>query len=95
MAKEHQILALGSKAGNVTLNTLNNLTINQGSQVENVVNIGAIGDAGDINIKTKNLNLTNGARLDASTWGQGNAGKITITGADTVSFDGVGEQSIV
>jgi filamentous hemagglutinin family protein len=81
--------SVGSKAGNVTLNTLNNLTINQGSQVENVVNIGAIGDAGDINISTKNLNLTNGARLNSSTFGEGNAGKITID-ADTVSFDGVG-----
>ncbi|MEJ6479795.1 filamentous hemagglutinin N-terminal domain-containing protein [Nostoc punctiforme UO1] len=80
---------VGSKAGNVTLNTLNNLTINQGSQVGNVVNIGAIGNAGDITIKTKNLNLTNGARLNASTFGEGNAGTINIT-ADTVSFDGVG-----
>ncbi|NEU83614.1 filamentous hemagglutinin N-terminal domain-containing protein, partial [Nostoc sp. UIC 10630] len=77
-----------SKAGNVTLNTLNNLTINQGSQVENVVNISASGNAGDINISTKNLNLTNGARLNASTFGEGNAGTINIT-ADTVSFDGV------
>ncbi|MEH1969436.1 two-partner secretion domain-containing protein [Nostoc sp.] len=82
--------SVGSKAGNITLNTLNNLTINQGSQVENVVNIGAIGDAGDINISTKNLNLTNGARLNASTFGKGNAGKINITGADNVKFEGVG-----
>jgi large exoprotein involved in heme utilization and adhesion len=65
------------------------LTINQGSQVGNVVNIGAIGDAGDITIKTKNLNLAHGARLNASTFGKGNAGTITIN-ADNVWFDGVG-----
>ncbi|NEU84466.1 S-layer family protein, partial [Nostoc sp. UIC10630] len=58
------------------------------SRVENQGN----GNGGDINISTKNLNLTNGARLYVGIpeSGKGKAGTINITDADTVSFDGVG-----
>ncbi|BAY91294.1 MULTISPECIES: beta strand repeat-containing protein [unclassified Tolypothrix] len=50
---------------------------------------GAIGQGGDISISTGTLYLTNGALVSDSTYGQGNAGNITITARDTVSFDGV------
>ncbi len=50
------------------------------------------GKGGDINISTKNLNLTNGARLYVGIpeSSNGKAGTINITDADTVYFDGVG-----
>ena len=48
------------------------------------------GKGGDININTGSLTVRNGARLDASTGGTGNAGNVNITARDTVSFDGVG-----
>ncbi|MCL1471368.1 filamentous hemagglutinin N-terminal domain-containing protein [Argonema antarcticum] len=51
----------------------------------------AVGDAGGISITTKFLTLTNGALIDTSTRGQGNAGSITIVASDTVSFDGEGQ----
>ncbi|MBI4780709.1 MAG: filamentous hemagglutinin N-terminal domain-containing protein [Oscillatoriophycideae cyanobacterium NC_groundwater_1537_Pr4_S-0.65um_50_18] len=53
-------------------------------------NAPAEGNAGGISITTKSLELLNGGLLDASTSGVGNAGNITITARDTVSFDGVG-----
>ena len=51
----------------------------------------AVGNAGDVTINTGNLTLTNGGQVDASTFGQGNAGSINITAIDTITFDG--EQS--
>ncbi|MGD2180401.1 filamentous hemagglutinin N-terminal domain-containing protein [Lusitaniella coriacea] len=46
------------------------------------------GNAGDINIWTNTLRFTNGAGLNSSTAGRGNAGQISITATDTVIFDG-------
>ena len=48
----------------------------------------AIGNGGDINITTNLFSVTNGARLSARSFGQGNAGSIAVT-ARAVKFDGV------
>jgi len=49
-----------------------------------------IGQGGNVSITTGTLSLTNGAQVGAATLGRGNAGNITITARDAVSFDGVG-----
>ncbi|MBD2543748.1 two-partner secretion domain-containing protein [Planktothricoides raciborskii] len=60
------------------------------SNASNVVY--GVGQAGDINITAASLSVTNGARLEASTFGQGNAGNVNINVRDTVSFSGYGGQ---
>jgi filamentous hemagglutinin family protein len=47
-----------------------------------------IGDSGGIVIETSNFSLENGARVDASTFGFGNAGEINITGHNNVTITG-------
>ena len=54
-----------------------------GSRVEE----GAVGNAREVKIFTENLTITNGGFLDASTFGQGNAGSINV-GAKNITFDG-------
>ncbi|BAZ50321.1 filamentous hemagglutinin outer membrane protein [Nostoc sp. NIES-4103] len=49
---------------------------------------GVIGNSGGIEINAGNVEITNGALLDASTLGTGNAGAIKITGREKVVFDG-------
>ncbi|MGB3206333.1 MAG: S-layer family protein [Crinalium sp.] len=49
----------------------------------------AIGNAGNINITTGSLSLTNGAQLVALTFGVGNAGSVNIVAQDAVNLDGV------
>jgi large exoprotein involved in heme utilization and adhesion len=49
-----------------------------------------VGGGGNIEITAGSLAVTNGARLIASTSGQGNGGDVNILVRDTVSFDGVG-----
>jgi filamentous hemagglutinin family protein len=112
-------------AGNIQINTLDNISINNGSLVRadtfsngNAGNIaiqagGAVsfdgigsfgvtsgvftlvgtglgfvgtGRGGDININGRSLSLTNGAQLNASTFGQGNAGNVNIRARDAVSL---------
>ncbi|MGL6337841.1 MAG: beta strand repeat-containing protein, partial [Waterburya sp.] len=45
------------------------------------------GNAGEINITTPNLSLTNGGLISASTFGQGNAGNIDINATESVTLD--------
>jgi filamentous hemagglutinin family protein len=49
---------------------------------------GGEGKAGGIEIITRNLSVTNGGQLSASTYGKGDAGSIKITATGNVSFDG-------
>lgn len=55
-----------------------------------VVRPGGVGNGGDIEITTGSLFVKNGAELDTSTFGQGNAGSVRINARDTVSIDGTG-----
>ncbi len=59
-----------------------------GGDAFSAVEAGAVGDGGDIKISTGSLEVTKGAQLIASTYGQGNAGSVRIRATDTVSFDG-------
>ncbi|MBW4456973.1 MAG: filamentous hemagglutinin N-terminal domain-containing protein [Nostoc indistinguendum CM1-VF10] len=48
---------------------------------------GSVGNGGDVNITTGSLSLTNGGRINLSTFGKGNGGNVTITARNTVSLD--------
>ena len=81
-------------AGSVEITATDTITIDGkdsdgfNSGVTSGVDSEAVGDAGGVTITTSNLNLTNGGLVDASTFGQGNAGTVEITASDTITFDG-------
>ncbi|MDJ0593295.1 MAG: filamentous hemagglutinin N-terminal domain-containing protein [Pleurocapsa sp. MO_226.B13] len=50
------------------------------------------GNAGNIDITTVYLAVTNGAQVATFTEGEGNAGSVKINATDTVLFDGAGKQ---
>ena len=58
------------------------------SGVTSQVNSNAEGESGGVSISTSNLTLTNGGRVSASTFGQGNAGAVEIIATGDLSFDG-------
>jgi len=58
------------------------------SSVGSVVAVGARGNSEGIELTTASLELTNGARVNASTGGIGNAGELKITATDSVRLDG-------
>jgi len=81
-------------SGNVTIAARDTVSFDGGDYGFSGVNsslypAGAVGNAGNINITTGSLFLTNGATLTSGTRGHGNAGNITVTARDTVSFDGI------
>ncbi|HEY9635313.1 MAG TPA: S-layer family protein [Coleofasciculaceae cyanobacterium] len=55
---------------------------------------GAVGKGGNVYVTTGLLFLTNGALLNASTFGQGDAGNVTITARDAIFFNGVGSNGV-
>ena len=61
----------------------------QPSGISSEVFAGAVGDGGEIIIDTPVLSVTNGGTITTTTNGDGNAGDITITATESVTFDGV------
>ncbi|MBD2002765.1 MULTISPECIES: beta strand repeat-containing protein, partial [Cyanophyceae] len=89
-------------AGNVTINADTVLFDGEGldfnsefnsSGVYSSVRPGAVGQGGSVNVTAGWLSLTNGAVVNTSTLGQGDAGNITINQAETVFLDGQGDSS--
>jgi len=81
-------------AGNIAITAKNRVSFDgegsngSGSGAYNQVRFGAVGQAGDINITTGSLLLTNGASVDSSTFAQGDAGNITIVASERVFLAG-------
>ncbi|WP_375511270.1 filamentous hemagglutinin N-terminal domain-containing protein, partial [uncultured Nostoc sp.] len=82
------------KAGDIVFNATETFTIaDADSFVSNAVLIDAKGKGGDVQISAGSLSVSGGAQLYAGTYGQGNAGSVTINVRDTASFDGESEKS--
>ena len=75
------------QASDISLNGVGRTGFSSG--IFSAVTDNAIGNAGGIDITTKTLSLTNGGVLSAST-SNGNAGNVTITASDRVTFAGLG-----
>ncbi|MCJ8282702.1 MAG: filamentous hemagglutinin N-terminal domain-containing protein [Rivularia sp. ALOHA_DT_140] len=74
-----------TKPGDITLNATGKITIADRSFIRNTVEEKAIGNAGNINIKTGSLEVTKGSAILArNNGGTGNAGSVTIDAEDTV-----------
>ncbi|MDZ8258167.1 beta strand repeat-containing protein, partial [Nostoc sp. ChiQUE01b] len=70
-------------------------TYNYRSAILSKVENGAVGNSGGIEINPGSLTITKGAELNASTSGEGDAGKISITARDQVLVNGSVIQSQV
>ncbi|MBD2100340.1 filamentous hemagglutinin N-terminal domain-containing protein [Leptolyngbya sp. FACHB-261] len=79
----------GAQAGDIQLNATEAINLTNSSAISNGVQAGSTGNAGNIDITTGLLSLTEGAQLSSSTFGWGNAGNVNISARDTVSFDDI------
>jgi filamentous hemagglutinin family protein len=83
--------------GNITINARDRVVLQGGialsnggfipTAINNDARQGAIGEAGDINVETRTLQLLNGAGLSSSTGGQGAAGKVILNVRDRASLN--------
>ncbi|NJM74317.1 MAG: filamentous hemagglutinin N-terminal domain-containing protein [Scytonema sp. RU_4_4] len=78
--------AVGSQAGDITLNATGNIKIVESSYVYTNVNSQAVGNGGNINITTDSLSLTDGAQLITNTSGQGDAGNVSVQASGSVGL---------
>ncbi len=74
-------------AGNVTVWARDTVSV-AGAEIRSLVEAEAVGKGGNIDIKAATVSLIDGARLTASTDGQGNAGNVIIQDARLVFLDG-------
>ena len=79
--------------GNITINARDSVIIDDPSSGLFSPLVSGEGKAGNIEITTGSLSVTNGATIFGSTDGQGNGGNISINARDTVNLDG-GENAL-
>ena len=98
-----QNLILGrGDTGAITINVSDTITLEGAdrseqiapSRIGNGVDLSGTGQGDDINITTANLFLKDGANINASTFGQGDAGTITINASDTITLEGENRNQI-
>ncbi|MFQ4141122.1 S-layer family protein [Chlorogloeopsis sp. ULAP02] len=76
-----------SQAGDITLNATGTTTV-ANSVIFNYVDSETVGNSGNITIDTGQLSLTDGAQIATFTFGQGNAGNLTVNASDLVKLVG-------
>jgi len=77
-------------AGSVNVNVRDAITINDlNSGILSLIGADAVGNGGNIAINTGSLTATSGGQVNASVFGRGDGGNITITASDGVAFDSV------
>jgi filamentous hemagglutinin family protein len=87
------LVSSNSNPGDIEINATGAINLTEGSSIENLVFLGATGKGGDINITAESLTVTNGARLGANTFGNGDAGNLNVIVRDQVSFEGMGSNA--
>ncbi|MDZ8263259.1 filamentous hemagglutinin N-terminal domain-containing protein [Nostoc sp. ChiQUE01b] len=74
-------------AGDITLNATGEIKIaGTESGIYNLVRLGSKGNGGNITIDSGSFSLKDGAQLSASTYGQGNAGNVTVRALNNVDL---------
>jgi large exoprotein involved in heme utilization and adhesion len=58
------------------------------SQIKSEVGLGATGKGGDVNVNASSISLGDGARIESSTFGKGDAGNVTLTAQQSISLAG-------
>ena len=86
----------GGNGGNITIGARDTVRFDGVGSNQNptgaysTVESGGMGSAGSINVTTGSLFLNNGSQLSAGTFGQGNAGDISINVRDAITLNGTG-----
>ncbi|MEM7759460.1 MAG: filamentous hemagglutinin N-terminal domain-containing protein [Cyanobacteria bacterium P01_A01_bin.40] len=75
-------------AGNLTIRTSEFLKVGSNAFIQADVFFTATGTGGNLNIETPNLTVSDGGVISASTFGNGNAGNLTIHASDSINITG-------
>jgi filamentous hemagglutinin family protein len=78
-------------AGNIDVQVANQIRLNNAFIVSNVQSADAVGNGGDVTVKSGSIIAQNGSQINAFTRGQGNAGNVTLQARDEISFEGISD----
>ena len=81
-------------AGNLTIRTSESVEVSNDAFIEANVFATASGTGGNLDIETPNLTVSNGGRVSASSFGNGNAGNLTINASDSINLIGQSDTTI-
>ncbi|MGK7901478.1 MAG: filamentous hemagglutinin N-terminal domain-containing protein [Hormoscilla sp.] len=76
--------------GNVRIDASGEVRLSDEISISSSVGIGAVGTGGSIDITARSLSLTNGAIVNTSTFGEGDAGSVVISANGEVMLEGEG-----
>jgi filamentous hemagglutinin family protein len=76
--------------GNVVIDARGTVIFDKGNIFSNIEEKNSVGRGGDVYITSENISFVNGAEIQTSTNGKGDAGNVTITARNKISFDGFG-----
>jgi filamentous hemagglutinin family protein len=85
--------SVGIVADDITVDATGTVTLRESSVIQNIVNTGGTGNAGNVNLAAGSLYLISGSQLFTSSFGQGNAGRVNVNVSDTVSIDSAGDNA--
>jgi filamentous hemagglutinin family protein len=74
--------------GAIAINVADTINLDNSSRIASNINPEAVGDAGGININTKDLNIFNGSRITTTIFGRGDAGSIVVNATDKITLAG-------
>jgi len=75
-------------AGNVVIRASDRARFSQGGNAQSGVRAGAVGNGGNVEVETPNLQLLDGGQLFTSTQGEGNAGNVVVRVGDRLTIAG-------
>jgi filamentous hemagglutinin family protein len=74
-------------AGDIKIKVSESINIDGlSSSINSAIKTGTVGDGGSITIDAASVSLRNGAKLETSTYGTGNAGNVTVNAKNAVSL---------
>lgn len=79
---------INTTAGNIMLDATGAIEVNGASHIFNYVENGALGNGGNITIKSRALSIDNDAQIGTVTYGNRNAGSVLVQASDSVSLRG-------
>jgi filamentous hemagglutinin family protein len=85
-----------SVAGDIKVNAAGDLVLSgSNSRIVNQVGLNSKGQSGNITIEAGSFDLREGALLQSSTFGQGNAGNVSVKAKDAISIAGTTDSRVV
>ena len=84
-----------AQGGDIEINATGRINLADNSLIDNEVEENAVGNSGNIKIKTGALSVNNGSIIGTTISGEGTAGSVTIEASDAVVLDGVRDLDIL